>query len=410
MATLYTWNGNSNAQAVQATAALAKQNLSVKSVNPGEAISGFPSHAAAPCLSTANGQNLTQLASMLVEISGISNAETLEWISFAENVICPAASAWVFPTLGAMPNNKGAVAEGKKACLAALDYLNSSLADKTFLVGDRPSAADAAVVASLNLAFKQVLAEEYRKNIPHVIRWFQTCVNQPEFSSFGKTALCAKEAAFDAKTFGELNKKDNKKGGDNKKQQQPKKEKAAPKPKAEKPAPAADAGAGDAPAADKKKDPWAGLGGKYDMDAWKRCYSNNDTIPDAMNYFWEKMDKENYSIWFGKYKYGDEIPQPFMASNLIRGMFQRLDKMRKHSFGSVAVLGEAPNLEISGVWFWKGQDLAFELSDDWKVDYDTYDWKKLDVSSDADKKKIQEYFAWEGDFDGKKFQDAKVFK
>merc|ERR1719454_2231197 len=102
------------------------------------------------------------------------------------------------------------------------------------------------------------------------------------------------------------------------------------------------------------------------MDAWKRCYSNNDTIPDAMNYFWEKMDKENYSCWFGKYKYGDEIPMPFMASNLIRGMFQRLDKMRKHSFSSVAVLGEAPNLEISGVWFWKGQDLAFELSDDWR--------------------------------------------
>merc|ERR1712158_302052 len=126
----------------------------------------------------------------------------------------------------------------------------------------------------------------------------------------------------------------------------------------------------------KKRDPWEGLGGKYDMDAWKRCYSNNDTIPDAMNYFWEKMDKENYSCWFGKYKYGDE----------------------------------APNLEISGVWFWKGQDLAFELSDDWKVDYDTYEWTKLDTDNEADRKKITEYFAWEGDFDGKKFQDAKVFK
>jgi len=409
MATLYTWSGNSNAAAVQATAALAKQNLSVKDVTPGEQISGFPNHASAPCLSTANGQNLTQLASMLAEISGVSNAETLEWISFAENVICPGASAWVFPTLGAMPNNKGAVNEGKKACLAALDYLNSALADKTFLVGDRPSSADAAVVASLNLAFKQVLSEEYRKNIPHVVRWFQTCVNQPEFSSFGKTALCAKEATFDAKTFGELNKSaknnDNKK--DNKKQQQPKKEKAAPKAKKEeKPKPVADDG--DAPKPAAKKDPWAGLGGTYDMDAWKRCYSNNDTIPTAMNYFWEKLDKENYSVWFGKYKYGDEVPQAFMASNLIRGMFQRLDKMRKHSFGSVCVLGEAPNLEISGIWFWKGQGLAFELCDDWKVDYDTYDWKKLDVDNEEDKKTITQYMAWEG-FD-KKYQDGKVFK
>lgn len=411
MATLYTWSGNSNAQAAQTTAALSKSSLSVKDVVPGEAIEGFPSHANAPCLKASNGQNLTQLASILIELSGASDPETLEWISFAENVICPAACAWVYPTLGAMPNNKGAVNEGKKNLLAALEFLNCSLASKTFLVGERPSAADAAVVASLNLAFKQVLSEEYRTNIPHAVRWFLTCVNQPEFNSFGKTALCEKEATFDAKTFGELNKKG--KDSNKKQENKPKKEKAAPKPKAEKkPAPKPDA-EGDAPAEAapaKKKDPWADLGGKYDMDAWKRCYSNNDTIPVAMDYFWEKMDKENYSVWFGKYKYGDEIPQPFMASNLIRGMFQRLDKMRKHSFSSVAVLGEAPNLEISGVWFWKGQDLAFELSDDWKVDYDTYDWTKLNVDNEADRKKITEYFAWEGHFEGKKFQDAKVFK
>lgn len=405
MATLYTWSGNSSAQAVQATAALAKVSLTVKDVTPGQAIEGFAAHATAPCLKTSNGQNLTQLAAMLVELSGNNSAETLEWISFSENVITPAACAWVYPTLGAMPNNKGAINEGKKALLMALQYLNESLANCTFLVGDRPSAADAAVVASLNLAFKQVLAEEYRKNIPHATRWFLTCVNQPEFSSFGQTSVCEKEATFDAKTFGEMNKKEGKK--DNKKAQQPKKEKAAPKPKEEKPA-AAPAEAGDAPA--KKKDPWAGLGGTYDMDAWKRCYSNNDTIPTAMNYFWEKMDKENYSCWFGKYKYGHEVPQTFMASNLIRGMFQRLDKMRKHSFSSVCVLGEAPEIEISGVWFWKGQDLAFELTDDWKVDYDTYEWKKLDIDNADDKQMITDYFAWEGKFGGKKFQDGKVFK
>merc|ERR1712226_364173 len=201
-------------------------------VVPGEAIEGFPAFANAPCLKSANGQALTQLASILVELGGSADAQTIEWISFAENVICPAACAWVFPTLGAMPNNKGAVAEGKANLLAALEHLNAALATKTFLVGERPSSADAAVVASLNLAFKQVLSEEYRKNLPHVTRWFQTCVNQPEFNSFGKTQLCDKEAQFDAKTFGEVNKK----GKDNKKAAAPKKEKAKAesKPKAEK--------------------------------------------------------------------------------------------------------------------------------------------------------------------------------
>jgi len=67
------------------------------------------------------------------------------------------------------------------------------------------------------------------------------------------------------------------------------------------------------------------------------------------------------------------------------------------------------DIEISGVFFWKGQDLAFDLCDDWKVDYVAYDWKKLDVNSDADKALITQYFSWEG-FEGKKFVDGKVYK
>ena len=163
--------------------------------------------------------------------------------------------------------------------------------------------------------------------------------------------------------------------------------------------------------APKKEDPWAGLGGKIDMDAWKRCYSNNDTIPTAMNYFWEHLDSENYSVYFGKYKYGDEIAMPSTAIKLIRGMYQKLDKMRKHSFGTMCVFGgkEKGDIEISGVFFWKGQGLAFELCEDWKVDYVAYDWRKLDVSSDADKALITQYFSWKG-FKGKKFFDGMVYK
>ena len=43
-------------------------------------------------------------------------------------------------------------------------------------------------------------------------------------------------------------------------------------------------------------------------------------------------------------------------------MFQRLDRMRKHSFGRVVLFGENNNSTISGVWFWRGHDLAFEVS------------------------------------------------
>jgi len=42
-------------------------------------------------------------------------------------------------------------------------------------------------------------------------------------------------------------------------------------------------------------------------------------------------------------------------------MFQRLDKMRKQAFASVCLFGSEDDSTISGVWVWRGQDLAFEV-------------------------------------------------
>ena len=42
-------------------------------------------------------------------------------------------------------------------------------------------------------------------------------------------------------------------------------------------------------------------------------------------------------------------------------MFQRLDKMRKNAFGSMILFGEDNNSSISGVWVWKGHELAFTV-------------------------------------------------
>ena len=34
-----------------------------------------------------------------------------------------------------------------------------------------------------------------------------------------------------------------------------------------------------------------------------------------------------------------------------------------------------------GIWVFKGQQLAFELSEDWLIDYSSYDWVKLDAAA-----------------------------
>lgn len=46
----------------------------------------------------------------------------------------------------------------------------------------------------------------------------------------------------------------------------------------------------------------------------------------------------------------------------LSGMYQRLDKMRKNAFASVCLFGTDNNSSISGIWVWRGQELAFEVS------------------------------------------------
>jgi len=98
-----------------------------------------------------------------------------------------------------------------------------------------------------------------------------------------------------------------------------------------------------------------------------------------------------------------------MTCNLVGGFLQRLDKLRKYGFGSMLIF-ENPDkyFEISGVWLFRGQDIPAEMTtcDDSVL----YKWHKADWNSEADRKKITELFNWEGDFDGRKFAQGKVFK
>uniref|UniRef100_A0A8C3G2A6 Eukaryotic translation elongation factor 1 gamma n=1 Tax=Cyclopterus lumpus TaxID=8103 RepID=A0A8C3G2A6_CYCLU len=97
---------------------------------------------------------------------------------------------------------------------------------------------------------------------------------------------------------------------------------------------------------------------------------------------------------------------------MFTGMFQRLDKLRKTAFASVLLFGTNNDSSISGLWVFRGQDLAFPLSPDWQIDYESYDWRKLDSKSEECKTLVKEYLSWEGDFKhvGKAFNQGKIFK
>lgn len=137
-------------------------------------------------------------------------------------------------------------------------------------------------------------------------RWFSTVVNQPQAKAvLGDVALCDKVTQAEGKGQGKgkTPKKADKK---EEKKDDKKKKEAAEEPAA-------------APAPEKAKDPMGALPkGTFDMDDFKRFYSNNDE-DKSVPYFWEKFDKDNYSIWRCDYKYNDELAMVFMSCNLIGG-------------------------------------------------------------------------------------------
>jgi elongation factor 1-gamma len=451
--TLYGLPDSFRTQKVLVAAQYGGVNLKVQVPDGGLDSKKFP-FGKFPAFESSDGQKLhdahaiaSLVAPSLLGSNNEEKAEIVQWLGLADDEFLPHVLAWTLPALSAMQVNKNQVESSKKELLRLLGVLNEYLSSRTYLVGERISLADVALSLDLLPAFQNVLEPELRKPFINVSRWFTTLVNQPQFKNVLDDAgnrLCSKAIQFDQQKFNEFqaasshqhaeshagNKEDHgKKDKKGKKEKEhgekgdaaPKKEEKKDKKKdkaAEQNGPAAGDAAEEMDATEEalaaeapKNDPFTTMPkGTFVMDDFKKVYSNEDTATKAIPWFWEHFDKENYSIWYGEYKFPEELTMTFMSCNLITGMFQRLDKMRKNAFGSMCLFGTDNNSTISGIWVWRGQDLAFTLSDDWQVDYESYEWKKLDPNSAETKKTVNEYLMWEGDFGGKKFNQGKIFK
>ncbi|KAK7105071.1 hypothetical protein V1264_019689 [Littorina saxatilis] len=369
-----------------------------------------------PAFSSKNGLNLFESNAIAHYVgnkqlqgkSADAEAEVRQWVDFGDNEILPAACTWVFPCLGITQFNKMETERAKDQVTKALTVLDKHLLTRTYLVGESITQADISVACDLILLYEQVMDPEFRKPFQNVNRWFTTLINQPEFQAVtGPINLATKMGQFDAKKYADLHGGQ----GDKKKEKAPKaqtpKKEESKKPKAKEPEDDDD----DMPKQKEAKDPFLAFPkGTFDMDEWKRTYSNEDTEKVAIPYFWKNFDKENYSVWYCEYTEDLSDMVTFQVCNLVSGMFQRLEKLRKNAFGSVAIFGDSKNNSIGGVWFWRGHELAFKLSPDWQIDYESYKWTKLNPDDPKDKKTINEYWLWEGDFGGKKFNQGKIYK
>ncbi|XP_067006917.2 alanine--tRNA ligase, cytoplasmic [Anabrus simplex] len=336
--------------------------------------------------------------------SSLAQAQVLQWMHHARSQVIPCVANWVYPCLGisasaCYPSN---IDQAKKDIARILSCLNSHLLIKTYLVGERITLADISMFCSLLPLYQHVLDPNSRKPYSNVNRWFQTILNQPQVSAIIRNFKMCETAAQvrPAKSPQET---------DSKKKQQVKTKEV--KEKAKKVEDELDLADQALAAEPKQKDPFEKFPkGNFDLDDFKRCYSNEEESV-SIPYLWQKLDTDNWSLWFCEYKYPEELRQTFMSCNLITGMFQRLDKLRKNAFASVCLFGESNDSTISGVWLWRGHDLVFLLSPDWQVDYESYSWTKLDPGSPSTKDLVQQYLSWTGtDKQGRQFNQGKVFK
>uniref|UniRef100_A0A1I7VH92 eEF-1B gamma n=1 Tax=Loa loa TaxID=7209 RepID=A0A1I7VH92_LOALO len=335
-------------------------------------------------------------------------SEVLQWMQWSEGQLIPNVLGYVLPTVSAAHVDNEMLEAAKIELLTQLKCLNEMLLTRTFLVGERMSLADISVAMDLLPAYQYVLDEAARASLINVNRWFKTIINQkPVKDILGEVQFAVKVSKFDSAKFKELSAKLSKeraghKDGRNKEQQgkqskeQQKEDKKTKRVKDENDD-EPDAADGVLAQEPKSVDPFATMPkGSFVMDSFKRVYSNEDTATKAVPYFWENFDSENYSIWFSEYKYPEDLTLTFMSCNLISGMFQRLEKLKKNAFASVCLFGTDNNSTISGIWIWRGHELAFKLSPDWQVDYESYDWKKLDPADEKTRKVVNEYLMWEG--------------
>jgi len=404
--TLYTYPESARAVKVRVAAAYSGAQLKVVEVQAADKqhphVPYFESDDKKVHLMEANAIAYFLANEQLRGATAEQTSQILQWVNYGSQDVYSAVASWVFPALSLVESTPQNINRAKDDLRRIFACLNEHLKTRTFLVGERLSLADVALAADLLLAFRHVADEQFRKPFANVNRWFQTVVNQTQFkSAAGEVQLAVRAPEFNAEAYAQLKKETAAKPA---KQEKPK---AEPKPKAEakKPEPKEEEEEDAAAAEEPKTDPFAIMPkGTFNMDEFKREYSNKDTLTVAIPYFWSHFDKENYSIWYCEYKYPQELTQVFMTSNLIAGMYQRIERLRKNAFGSMCVFGENNNNIIAGVWVWRGHELVFPMCTDWTTDYESYTWKKLNPEDEAEKTLVNNFMLWEGEVGGKKIQ------
>ena len=86
----------------------------------------------------------------------------------------------------------------------------------------------------------------------------------------------------------------------------------------------------------------------------------------------------------------------YQTENLMRGFLQRFDHFRKHALAKLNMIGAEPDLDIKGVWIFRGLEMPQEAKDHPQFEY--MQPRKMDINNADDLALIAQHLgAKEGD-------------
>jgi glutathione S-transferase len=151
------------------------------------------------------------------------------WVEFCQHELEVPLCVWVYPKLGIFEEVPAATKQAKEDVGKAMGILNKHLESHTFMVGHQVTLADITIASCLMDGFVHVMDAAFRGQFPNVVRWFETCVNQPQFMKvLGPVTMLGAKAAAAAPKASPKKEAAPKKEASPKKEGSPKKGGAAP--------------------------------------------------------------------------------------------------------------------------------------------------------------------------------------
>ncbi|KAF7327190.1 Elongation factor 1-gamma [Mycena kentingensis (nom. inval.)] len=416
--TLYTVPAQASARPIRAVAALTGLSIDIPSDykhfedNKKPAfLNKFP-HGKIPAWEGKDGFKLFESGAIARYLAGLAQGKGLlgktaeeaalvdQWIHLVESEVDFNTSQINYLVRGILaPYTKPIHNTFLERQLRGLTTLEKHIASRTYFVGERITLADLAIASFVQRACGITIDTATRAKLPNLMRHIETIVNQPALKGiFDPTPVLETALAYTAPK---------------KEAKEPKPAKAPAPPKAEKKKEVKEEEEedDDIPAEPKTKNPLDDLPkSTFNLEDWKRAYSNKDTrgAGGSIEWFYENYDPAGFSVWRVDFKYPEELTQTFMSSNQVGGFFNRLEASRKYLFASVGVLGTANNSLISGTLILRGPEAepVVNVAPDWE----SYNFTKLDLAKEEDKKFFEAALAWDLEIEGKAWTDGKNFK